>query len=95
MIAAALYFANSGWDGHMDDWGPGAWILMGVMMIVFWGLVIAGVVWLVRYMTQTARHREPSALDLLDRRLASGEVSVEEYEERRKALTQSRGESGS
>jgi len=30
------------------DWGWGAWLVMSVMMVVFWGLVIAGIVVLVR-----------------------------------------------
>ena len=89
MITAALYLASTGWDGHMNDWGGGWWILMGLMMIVFWGLVVAGIVWLVRYLTQGGRRREDSAVELLDRRLALGEVSVEEYEERRRALVNS------
>lgn len=82
---AALQLANSDWNGHMDDWGPGWWIAMGVMMIVFWGLVVAGIVWLIRSIPHF-RHREPTARDLLERRLALGEISVEEYEERRRAL---------
>lgn len=89
MTAAALYLANIGWEDHMDGWGPGWWIVMGVMMIVFWGLVVAGIVWLVRFLGQGGHRREASALELLDQRLARGEVSVEEYEERRRALRKS------
>jgi putative membrane protein len=91
LIAAALQLADSGWNGHMDDWGPGWWVVMGLMMIVFWGLVIGGVVWLIRYLPR-GRHGEPTALQLLERRLALGEISVEEYEERRKALADGTGE---
>ncbi len=86
MIAAALYLANVGWEDHMDGWGPGGWILMGLMMILFWGLVVAGIFWLVRSLGWGGQRRESSALELLDQRLARGEVSVEEYEERRRAL---------
>jgi putative membrane protein len=82
---AAMQLADSGWNGHMSDWGPGWWIVMGLMMLAFWGLLIAGVVWLIRYLPH-GRHREPTALQLLERRLALGEISVEEYEERRRAL---------
>lgn len=87
MITAMLYLASTGWEGHMHDWGGGWWIVMGLMMIVFWGLVAAGIVWLVRYLTtQGGQRREAGALELLDRRLALGEVSVEEYRERRAVL---------
>jgi hypothetical protein len=32
------------------QWGWGAWLTMGVMMVVFWVLAIAGIVLLVRYL---------------------------------------------
>ena len=62
--AVGLLLANNDWNGHMDNWGPGWWVAMGVMMIVFWGLVVAGIVWLVRSLPH-ARHREPTARELL------------------------------
>lgn len=88
MTMAALYLAHDGWDGHMGDWGAGEWIAMAAMMVVLWGLVIGAVVWLVRSLADRdrGRHREPSALELLERRFAMGELSVEEYEERRRIL---------
>lgn len=91
VAAAAMQLADSGWNGHMSDWGPGWWIVMALMMLAFWGLLIAGIVWLIRYLSP-GRHREPTALQLLERRLALGEISVEEYEERRRALTDGTGE---
>ena len=99
MTAAALYLAETDWNNHMGDWGAGWWIVMAVMMVLFWGLVIVGIVWLVRYLADRDRGhghgREPSALEVLDRRLALGEVSVEEYEERRRTLAQQGREGGS
>jgi putative membrane protein len=88
VTAAALYLAHDGWENHMGDWGAGWWVVMVLMMVVFWGLVIAGVVWLVRYLARGAgNHRGPSAVELLDQRLARGGVSIEEYRERRRVLT--------
>lgn len=74
--------------GHMGDWGAGWWILMMLGMILFWGLVILGVIWIVRELAGPREHGAESArpLDVLDRRLASGEISPEEYEERRRIL---------
>lgn len=84
MTAALLFLADS---GHMDDWGAGWWVLMALMMVVFWGLVIVGIVWLVRMLIGEHRdHGGTSATELLDRRLASGEISPEEYRERRSIL---------
>ena len=85
---ATAALADVGWD-HM---GGGAWFLMGLGMIIFWGLVIFGVVWLVRTLTDhrtagTGAQPEPSALDVLDRKLAEGAISVDDYRERRRLLT--------
>lgn len=71
----------------MDGWGAGWWILMALMMVVFWGLVIFAVVWLVRSLS-SGRHdissRNP--IEVLEHRLAAGEISAEEYRQRRAVL---------
>jgi len=43
------------WDG---GWGAGGWLLMGFGMLLFWALVVAGVMWLVRYTAAGQRTRE-------------------------------------
>jgi putative membrane protein len=86
----AIPYLLADW-GHMDG---GAWVFMGVGMLVFWGLVILGVVWLAR--TLTGEHRptpansasEPSALEVLDRKLAEGAIDPDDYRERRALLTE-------
>jgi putative membrane protein len=82
-----LLLTHMGFEEHMDDVGAGWWILMAFMMVAFWALVIVGIVWLVRSLGW-ARHdnRRESAVELLDRRLAGGEISPEEYRERRAVL---------
>ena len=102
MIGAALtLLAETGWD-HMDFNG-GWWIVMGLGMILFWGLVILGIVWLVREVAGSghaspgrASDRPPDPLATLDHRLAAGEISPDEYRERRAVLRGdgSRGSSG-
>ncbi|MGN6257158.1 MAG: SHOCT domain-containing protein [Solirubrobacterales bacterium] len=85
MTALAILLAD--WNNHMGELGAGWWIAMVLMMIVFWALVIVGAVWLVRSLAgghHTIRHRDPA--EVLDHRLASGEISVEEYRERRDLL---------
>jgi putative membrane protein len=74
--------------GHMDLDG-GWWIVMGLGMVLFWGLIIVGIVWLVRELGGTSRgsHRAPDPLATLDHRLAAGEISPEEYRERREILS--------
>ena len=88
----------------MHDWawgqgfGMGHWI-GGILMVLFWILVIVGLVYLVRYLIQrgggdsSERSRggsregaEPSALELLKQRYARGEMSREEYLEKKKDM---------
>lgn len=87
-------FADVDWNGHMDLNG-GGWVLMTLGMIAFWGLLIFAVVWVVRETGRgsastavpgaDAGAQEPAAI--LDRRLAEGDLSVEEHRERRRALS--------
>jgi putative membrane protein len=97
MIGAATLLADSGFGDHMDNWGAGWWILMMVMMVVFWTLVIIGVVWLVRSVGsgQHRHHPGASAIEVLDARLAHGEISPDEYRERRAVLEGERRTAGS
>jgi putative membrane protein len=89
MSALTIVLADT---DHMGDWGAGWWIAMALMMVVFWGLVIVGLVWLVRSLVP-GRHsihdRDPR--EVLDHRLAIGEISVEEYRERRDLLSKGGG----
>jgi putative membrane protein len=78
------------WDMHDVGWGW--WLFMSVGMVGFWALVIYGVVWLARRATPSpdagARPRYPaeSPRQVLQRRLAAGEISVDEYERLRAVL---------
>jgi putative membrane protein len=68
---------------YMHNFGWGWWLLMSIGMVAFWALVIFGIVWLVRG-GQAVRERDESSPEsprqILKRRLAQGEISVEEYE---------------
>ena len=73
-------------DGY--GWmGPG-WIFM----ILFWGLVIAGGVALVRWLgtrnSGDGDTRRRTALEILQERYARGEIEREEYEQKRRDLEQ-------
>jgi putative membrane protein len=75
------------WGGWM--WGAGMW-LGGLAMLVFWGALIVGAVLVVRLLGGLPggdeRTASASALDILKRRYASGEVTREQYEQMRKDL---------
>ena len=82
---------GGGWGGGM---GPVGWTLM----IVFWVALIAligfAIVRLFPSMQQGASNAEsptPTPRQLLDERLARGEIDVETYESLRKVLADSSG----
>jgi putative membrane protein len=64
-----------------------------VVFIVFWLLLLVGLVWLVSSLVRGRNDRpsqmqgRESPLEVLDRRLASGEIDVEEYTKVRERLT--------
>jgi putative membrane protein len=74
---------------YMHDIGWGWWVLMSVGMVAFWGLVIWGIVTLVRGGTsnpEPSQNEPERPLEILQRRLARGEIPVEEYEKLQDAL---------
>ncbi|MEQ6887913.1 SHOCT domain-containing protein [Halomonas sp. CS7] len=74
---------------HMESFGWGHMLFGGLMMVLFWGAVIALAVLLVRGLTRDrseAARQRPTALELLQERYARGEIDREEYEQRRRDL---------
>ena len=78
-----------GWGMH-PMWGLwGVWgIGMMVMMLMFWGVVIAGIVVAIRWMVSHGGPLRPSdpALDILRQRYARGDISKEEFEAKKQDL---------
>ena len=74
-------------NGYGMGWG--AWIVMGVGAIAFWAVVVVVVRSLLpgRNAHQDAAVARPDPLALLKERLARGEVTPEEYEQRRRLIT--------
>lgn len=73
---------------HDGDVGSGWMIAMMIGMVLFWGLVVVGVVWLLREAIGRGHYGpDVDPLAILDRRLAEGRISVEEYEQRKATLT--------
>ena len=85
-----------GWYGA--GMGGGAWVFMGL----FWVVLIAAIIWLaVRLLPSNAHTGHAGAMshqvagqetpaEILDRRLASGEVDLETYQRQRAALIAAR-----
>ncbi len=76
-----------------DHWGYGGPGLfgMGFGMLLFWALLIAGLIVLVRWLATGPDRRTPpeagaSALEILSQRYARGEISREEFEQKQQDL---------
>jgi len=73
------------WDMSLGmDWW---WIFGGIWMFIFWGSLIAIIVWGIKKLTErggTATRSDP--LDVVKKRYASGELSREEFEQIKKDL---------
>jgi putative membrane protein len=68
-------------------WGSGMWVWGLLWMVLFWGLLVAGVVWLVRSAAdRPERGEDGGARLILDERFALGEISADEYSDRRRTL---------
>ncbi len=97
LVFGAFGTVSGGQYGGWGMMGPGmmggfgwGW-LMPIFFILFWGLVIWGIVALVRGLSgsrgsDSTLPTADSALEVLKKRYARGEINKEEYEEKKKDL---------
>ena len=82
----------------MGWYGGGMGPLAGLAMIAFWAILLGLIVWAVGRLLpgssgeMTAASSE-SAVEILDRRLASDEIDMQDWQARRSALMATQGES--
>ena len=89
------------WRGRgYDDWGHGPGMMGGygggwfggIIMVAFWIAVIVGIIFLIRWLVQSTgagghgARSEDSALEILKKRYARGEIDKKEFEARKKDL---------
>ena len=76
---------------HMWDWSSGIswWMGFGVIwMILFWGAVIALIVWAIKRFTgSSTSKRKNDPLDIARERYARGDITKEEFDQIRKTLS--------
>lgn len=89
-LAQTIPLADA-WGMH-GDVGAGWMVLMMALMVLFWGAIIFGVVWLVRGATrgESALGETPASketpVEILERRFAEGALTEEDYRARRGVL---------
>ena len=74
-------------DWHFGGWGVG----MMLVMVLFWALVVVGIVYLVRWVAEAGRGparpaSEETPLEILQKRYARGELNRDQYEQMRQDL---------
>jgi putative membrane protein len=74
----------------MGDWGGWGWGMGfgGIFMILFWVLIVLGIVALVKWLSSAggSGRSGKSALEILKERYAKGEINREQYEQMRRDL---------
>jgi len=76
----------------MMDWGYGMGWFWNIIMVVFWIAVIVGIIFVIRWFVIStgtsgrATKMEDSALEILKKRYARGEIDKEEFEEKKKDI---------
>lgn len=61
---------------------------MPIFMLLFWAVLIAGIVVVIKWIFgHTGSKTEETSLDILKKRYAKGEISKEEFEEKKRDIT--------
>lgn len=96
LLLGGIWWGYSG-QGYYGPWGMmggrgmmGGW-WGGLGMLLFWALVIGGIVWLVVAVSRSQQSGTPrpageTPLDILKRRYAAGETSKEQFDEMKRNL---------
>jgi putative membrane protein len=97
LLSPFVLLASSPAGAHGPDamrpfagWGYGMGWLWFFIMAAFWIVVIAGIVFFIRWLVSSGRphptRSEDPALEILKKRYARGEISKEEFGEKKKDL---------
>lgn len=101
LVAGAIWFL---FNHHGDMWATGPWAMphgmmmgggMGFLMILFWGVVLIALVLLIAAVVsgRATSVQNESALEILQKRYARGEIDKRHYEAMRRDLEKKEVES--
>jgi putative membrane protein len=86
--AGGYDYGYGGWGGHMMG---GMGFGMGSLMMVFWGLILFGLILIINWLLNVNRSAKDdsgeNALEILKRRYANGEIDRGQYEQMRRELS--------
>ena len=87
-LASIIPLADT-WVMH-GGWGWAGMTVMMIGMVLFWGAIILGIVWVARggFNSQREERRE-TPREILDRRFAEGTISAEDYHQRQEVISNS------
>lgn len=83
-----MWDSMMGWGWH-GGWGPG-WGMFGLMHVLWWILIVAAIVVLIRGIAGRHAPRSPGedrALAILRERYARGEIDKTEFDNRKRDLS--------
>jgi len=72
----------------MMNYDHGGWWMGGMWFfpLLFWILVIAGAVFIIRWLRERNQETEKSPLEILNKRYASGEIDRDTFEQMKKDI---------
>jgi putative membrane protein len=75
---------NNFYDGNMFGWGLGG----GIMMLIFWAVIILLIVWIVKAVGANGKGKthSKSSGEHLKERYAKGEITKEQFESMKKDI---------
>jgi putative membrane protein len=71
------------WGNGFCNWGPsfgsGHWFMGWLFPLLFWGIILYFFIWLIKQFIPRRQSKSDSALEILRKRYAAGEITQQEF----------------